>query len=118
MGERTANETIANIEKVAATLLSIKEGVDDNQGLKKIGTFFSSCPNVPDKEFIESVGRKQIAGLDAVFTDRNCSKDDLNEVDNVYSKCLDDEKEVYDKQLKSISLQKDSIQENICSLIA
>merc|ERR1712215_284822 len=116
--ERTANETIASIEKVAATFVSIKEGVDDDQGLKKIGTFFSSCPNVPGRAFIESVGRKQIAGLDALFTDRNCSKEDLKEVDNVFNKCLDDEKEVYDKQLKSISLQKDSIQENICSLIA
>merc|ERR1712215_590598 len=115
--ERTANETIANVEKVAAIFLSIKEGNDIDQGLQEIVTIFSSCPNVPDKEFIEGVGRKQITVLDAVFTDRNCSKEDLKEVDNVYSKCLHDEKEVYDKQLKSMSLQKDSIQETLCSLI-
>merc|ERR1711915_226754 len=116
--ERTANETIANIEKVAATFVSIKEGDDVDQDLEKIVTFFSSCPNVPDRAFIESVGHKQIFGLDAVFTDRNCSKEDLKEVDNVLNNCLNDEKEVYDKQLKSMSSQKGSIQETICSLIA
>merc|ERR1712142_378601 len=116
--ERTANETIAKIEKVAATLLSIKEDNDVDQVLEKIETFFSSCPNVPDKAFIESVGRKLILGLDAVFTDRNCSKEDLKEVDNVLKKCLEDKEENYFKQLKSMSLQKDSIQETLCSLIA
>jgi len=114
--ERTANEAIANMEKGTATLISIKEDNDFNQDLEKIETFFASCPNVPDKAFIESIGRKQILGLDAVFTDRNCSKEDLKEVDNVLKKCLHDEKEDYDRQLKS--LQKDTIQETLCSLIA
>merc|ERR1711915_416751 len=116
--ERTANETIANIEKVAAKFVSIKEGDDDDQGLKKIGTFLSSCPNVPGRAFIESVGRKQIFGLDAFFTDRNCSKEDLKEVDIVLIKCLQDEKEDFDNQLKSVSLQEESIQETLCSLTA
>jgi len=113
--ERTANKTVADIEIYAAKLLSIKE--NNTEGHKKIETFFASCPNVPDKEFIDSVRAEHVAGLNAVFTDRNCSKEDLNKWANDLQKCVDDKKEELQKQSKSMSLQKVSVQESVCSLI-
>ena len=116
--EEEAREFLANVKRAATRFLlnpTIREAKDFYLTEDQIETMLSSCPNVPGKSFHKPKG---IFGLYVFSTDNNCSIEDLNTMDQKFTKCFKDENQSVRSQVgKYISSQRGSIQSRICSLL-
>merc|ERR1712215_432088 len=119
--EKEAKGVLAEVrETVTAVLLnpSMQEANNFYLTEDQIETMISSCPNVPDKSFVDNHEPQNIYGLHAFSTDKNCTNKDLKTMDQTFTKCFKDEAENAKSQLRNyISSRRGSIQSSLCSLL-
>ena len=119
--EEEAKGFLAEVKKTVSAFLlnpSMQEANNLYLTEDQIETMMSSCPNVPDKSFVDNHEPTGIYGLYAFSTDKNCTSKDLKTMDQKLTKCFKVENESATSQLRNyVSSRRGSIQSSLCSLL-
>jgi len=120
--QRIAKEKLGGI-RVASTKLILNPALQTAHlgfvlSEAEVDSLFSTCPNIPDKNFSENVKFKHFFVLEAgVKTDDNCTEDEITEV-NGLGECEKSELEKFKAQItRRLRSARGSVQSTICSVL-
>jgi len=120
--ERISNETLGEI-RLGATEILLDPDFQKIKGFvlteAQVDSFYSACPNIPDKSFSENVDPKLFFALEAgVRTDDNCTENEMIKVNVGRAECEKLERENAISQLNSrLRSARGSYQSTICSVL-